>query len=166
MFSRRSVLRVLTPLSSIVVLATGFTMATAKPAGALTEVTICLLNSTSYCADVKDGNNTLGQPIWIYDKSFSRDYHWYELGGGPDGSFSLEDVQNTSLCLGASDTQSVVLQHCGTPLSYWIPNATGANYLENDFWGGKVLTVRQPINGYLLFVDVHVAGTWQRWTGY
>lgn len=171
---KRLALRALVPLVSSIVLAGGVTAGlipgTASPASAITSITICLKNSTSFCADVKNSNDVSGQPIWLYKNTQANDYHWHEAThsdcyNGLSACLIFQDLQNTNLCLGASDTAHAVLLPCGYSRSQWIANGT---HLHNLFWS-RDLTVAGPLaNGNLLFVypSSGCSGCWQQWTGF
>jgi hypothetical protein len=181
---RLSGLRSLLLLTSAVMLAvgvmtTGIAPGTASPASAAPVVTICLKNSPSFCADVKNSRDVSGQPVWLYRRSAATDFHWYEVvppcafSCQPGCSFTacveFEDVQNPSLCLAASASEWGDLIAChfeegGTGRAVWIPNG---NKLRNNFWTAANLSVRGPLkNGRLTFVTtVTGSGIWQAWTG-
>jgi hypothetical protein len=146
------------------------TLSRATPASAAPEITICLKYASSYCADVKNSYDVSGQTIWLYQPSAgAKDYHWYEYVvdcGLSNYCYEFVDVQNTSLCLGASSDQRAVLTSCGIQRSEWV--VTGTTHLRNFFWA-EDLTVQGPLyNGDPLFVYPKQPGgtnLWQQWTG-
>jgi hypothetical protein len=168
-----SLRKFLVPTSGLLLVASfltiGATLSTASPASASPEVTICLKYASSYCADVKNSYDVSGQTIWLYQPSAgAKDYHWYEVPYGSCGisyCYMFKDVQNTSLCLGASSNAYAVLTSCGIERAAWIKNGT---HLRNFFWA-EDLSVEGPLyNGDPLFVSPTVPGgtnTWQQWTG-
>jgi hypothetical protein len=160
----------------------GVGIATAGPASATVEVTICLTYSSSYCADVKDSVNSSPQPIWLYQASAAHDYKWLETQVECNESLCLcesescvefQDVQNPSLCLGVSSTlNSIVLIGCqlnygGTGRAAWVYSG---DYLTNWALGqanGGDLAVNSPLySGAPLYPEFYAApggSVWERW---
>jgi hypothetical protein len=166
--------------------ATGVGIATAGSAFALPEITICLTNSSSYCADVKDGVNNSGQPIWLYQpRAGASDYKWFEAQVPCTSSYCLcdgvgcvefEDAQNTNLCLGVSSNLTGIsligceLTQGGTARAAWI-SSVNSHYLVNLFLGAPsgYLAVNAPLfNGRYLYPSGYVApggSVWEQWSG-
>jgi hypothetical protein len=164
----------------------GVSVGTANPAFAAPVVTVCLTNSPSFCADVKDSNNVSGQPVWLYRPiDGAKDYHWYEVPTPCNDNFCLcpvsnclefEDVQNPNLCMAlSSNLYGVSLINChladgtgGTARAAWIQIG---NNLENYFLlTSHDLSVNGPLySGRYLYVAPHVnpgGNVWQQWSGY
>jgi hypothetical protein len=149
----------------------------------LPEITICLTNSSGWCANVENNDNVSGEPVWLWS-SKGGDEHWYETteicpsgGGGsgvctcPDvGCIEFEDVQDTGLCLAANSAGDIALQGCGLPWgtdeASWIQYGT---HLQNYFWTDQQLMTFSPLrDGDPLYVNsTNGAGTnaWFQWTG-
>jgi hypothetical protein len=155
-------------------------VAMANPSANSPEITICLKNATSYCADIEGAHNASGATVYLYNKSFSRDYHWYEVpvpctsflcqpGCGNASCFAFEDAQDTSLCLaaGVPETGSAELISCdiglgGTPRATWIQDG---NEIRNLFYAPGLLATGEPQSGQRLYVQNLSQGLWQAWTG-
>lgn len=179
---------ILATLITGLVMTAGAVTGTAAPASAATQITICLKNSKSFCADVKNSNDVSGQPVWLYSSSGANDYHWVEvpIPCGTSGDciagcdsvpcFAFEDAQKPSLCLAASASQGMELINCGlgpglegTPRAAWIKDGTDKSELKNAFWvsGGFLTTFGPLANKNPLDVTVQggASGEWQKWTG-
>jgi hypothetical protein len=175
---------VLAPVLICGVLTASLVAGPASPAMALPKITICLKNSTSFCADVKDSKDVSGQPVWLYSASGSKDDHWLEAPVGclgpmgcdagcnmAGGCVAFEDAQNPSLCLAASASRGMELISCqpgqgGTPRADWLFSDT--NQLRNIFWVGQVLTAFGPLaikNSLHVINPGSGSGEWQKWTG-
>lgn len=164
----------------------GVGVVTASPASADPVVTICLTNARSFCADVKNSNNTSNASIWLYrPQDGAKDYKWLEVPVpctvftcicDSADCISFEDVQSPTLCLAASPTgTSVQLINChiadgegGTARAAWIHIG---NNLENFFLGtNHDLTVNGPLfSGRYLYAAQHVSpggALWQQWSGF
>ena len=164
----------------------GVGVVTAGPASAAPEITICLTNASSFCADVKDSDNVSGQPVWLWQpKQGANDYHWYEVPVPCDDltcacfgqtCVEFEDAQNTNLCLGvSSNLRGISLIGCeltgvngGTARAAWIQEG---HYLVNFFLGAHsgYLAVNGPLfNGRYLYPSQSIApggSVWEQWSG-
>lgn len=164
----------------------GVSVATAGPASALPEIKICLTNSSSFCADVKDSVNKSGEPIWLYQPSNgAHDYQWLEASVPcndltclcDQGCVEFEDAQNPNLCLGLSSTSYYMeLIGCeltgvngGTARAAWIRDG---HYLVNRFLGaanGGYLAVPGPLYNGDLLGAAYYSGPggplWEQWSG-
>jgi hypothetical protein len=190
--------RALIPLAASVLLASaavvGVGAVAASPASAQAEITICLANSRSYCADVEDSVNKSGQPIWLWQPSAgAHDYEWVEYNVpcndevclcGDSDCVEFEDEQSPGLCLGVAADGDYNLELIGCELGsggleggtaraawYEIPGPNG-NYLVSDWLGtasGGYMAVYGPLsNGNLLYADYYSApggAAWEQWTG-
>jgi hypothetical protein len=179
---------ILASLITGLLMTAGAVTGTAAPASAATQITLCLKNSKSFCADVKDSNDVSGQPVWLHSTSGANDYHWVKVpipcGGKGDcilgcdavQCYAFEDAQKPSLCLAASGSQGIELINCGlgtglngTPRAAWAKAGTDGSELKNLFWAsGGYLTVFGPLaNRNPLYVTVigGASGEWQKWTG-
>jgi hypothetical protein len=145
--------------------------ATAKAAPATAkDVTLCLTNSRSYCADVKNDSNVSGQTVWLYKSSQAKDYHWIEYSetcplGTPGGMscVGFADAARSSLCMGMNSSKNVVLMSCNAMEAAWALNS--ANHLRNATWGpAGLLTVGSNANGQKLF-GAYAGTAWQKWSG-
>jgi hypothetical protein len=173
-FSLRS-LRTFTSLLTSLVLATGVltaglllataSSASAAPKAPAVQVTLCLTNSSSYCADVKDSDNVSGQPIWLYQSG--NDDHWIMISGvtctAGSNCFKFEDAQNTSLCLSTTVGRAIELGTCGDRGSWY---SEGGNLLGNGAYAASyTLMVQSPANKNLLTaLPANTSGYWQQWS--
>jgi hypothetical protein len=167
----RGVLRKPVSLVSSLIIATGLlttgaVLVTPSAASAATQITICLTYASSYCADVKDGYNVSGQPIWLYANG--RDDHWYLITGvtciAGSNCYEFEDAQRPSLCLSATThNRNIVLGACNGGLGSWYPE--GGGYLGNGAYGANyTLMVRSDVDGTLLqALPAGTTGYWKRW---
>lgn len=145
------------------------------------NVTLYLTNASSYCADVKNSNNTAGAAIWLYKCSAGKSEHWYEVDGLQCGSGSPEficaeliDVRATGLCMSMNGSRKVVLQNCGSngngdPVeSLWIPDTGAENGWRNLSWGPSgdlaVASNKQGDALYGVNASAGCGGCWYRWT--
>jgi hypothetical protein len=180
---RRPLLMLITGLLVTCGLFAGVSLGTAKPASAAPEITICLTNAPQFCADVQNGDNASGTPIWLYrPQDGATDYHWLEVPVpcGLSGCIpactvanciSFEDAQDPGLCLAASQSQGAELISCeipigGTARALWIQNGT---HLRNVFWNAEDLTVSGPLYDKRYLYEALTTGSggneWQQWTG-
>lgn len=178
-------------LATIVVIAVlaalGTAVAAAQPASAAVpavppqRVKLCLANASSFCADVKNSVNQSGTPIWLYRPSTgAKDYLWYYerptcgVACIPECSVTVcvafVDVQNTNLCLAASQSQGTELIAChllegGTARALWKPIG---NHFRNVFWVAEDLSVSGPLQDkrYLYVAHSVPSGgnVWQAWS--
>jgi hypothetical protein len=138
---------------------------------AVADVTICLLNYKTFCADVKDSKNANQQPIWLGSTTGDKDYHWKEVPqvncGAVNLCYNFEDAQDTSLCLSSNSTNSgIVLDTCNTLLGGWY-------YEGGDVWGnvyygscGTLSAVAPPTSGEKMAGACRgTKGVEQTWTG-
>jgi hypothetical protein len=179
--------RALMPFAASVFLASGLVVGVgavvATPAFAQQEITICLANSRSYCADVQDSVNTSGRPIWLWQPSAgAHDYEWGEISVPcndvtgvclcPDEEcVEFEDEQSPSLCLGVSTDSDHTLELLGCNLGpggleggtaraawYFVQGPNGY-YLVSDWLNasnGGYMAVNGPLNnGNLLYADYY-----------
>jgi hypothetical protein len=138
--------------------------------GYVKNVTLCLTNSSAFCADVKDSSDVSGQQIWLYNKASANDYHWIEFsqtcpGGTPGGAscFGFADAQNSNLCMGMNASKNVILVPCSSTQSSWALNSD--NHLRSAIWGpAGLLTVAKNANKYKLF-GAYEGTAWQKWSG-
>jgi hypothetical protein len=147
------------------------------------KVTISLTNAPSYCAAVKNDNNTSGATIWLYKCAQANSYHWYEIDGvecgigGQNICSVFIDVPTAgahSLCLGMNSARNVVLQGCGnngnsaTTSEEWIQDTGGENGWRNFTWGpnGDLAVAAATNTDKLDGVDATAGcgGCWYRWT--
>jgi hypothetical protein len=151
--------------------APGPASASVSPTAALVaKVTVCLKNSSSYCADVKNSHNHIGEFVYLYKSSQARDYHWYrspvQCPGQPPGStncVTFQDTQSADLCMGEDGRQNIVLMRCSDGEAAWI--LTGHHHLRNISWGPQGnLTVAKPANTQQL-LGFYLGYGWQQWTG-
>jgi hypothetical protein len=147
-------------------LATGLALGTAAPASAAVQVTVCLTNASTQCADVRDSSNTVGTRIWLYAKSGAKDDKWIEA---PDAGcavavacFYLEDAQNTSLCLATTGTggAEIKLERCNDSGAWYNE---GSNKLGNGFYGANatLITNGSATKDYLY---ANRTGNWHQWS--
>jgi hypothetical protein len=137
---------------------------------AVKDVTLCLTNSRSYCADVKNDSNVSGQTVWLYKSSQAKDYHWIEYSetcplGTPGGMscVGFADAAHSSLCMGMNASKNVVLMSCSAMEAAWALNSN--NHLRNATWGpAGLLTVGSNSNGQKLF-GAYAGTAWQKWSG-
>lgn len=107
------------------------TLAAAPP-----EVTICISNS-SLCADVKDDQNVASQPVWLYQASGAKDYHWFKVTKTCSAGtcYEFQDAQKTSLCLAqenppyGNEAVIIEIQPCSEGV-YWYIKSGG--YMPNN----------------------------------
>jgi hypothetical protein len=136
---RKGVLGFVLPIA--VVLAGFSALLAPATAAAAPVVVIHLKNASSYCADIKDGHDTGGNAVWLYSCSGASDDHFYEVPspgnviaspcqGDPD-CYEFQDVRNTSLCLGLSNTGYADIRACDNQYADWIEIGT---VLRNDGW--------------------------------
>jgi len=159
-------------------------IATAGPALAQPQITLCLTNARQYCADVKDSTNRVGEPIWLYTQAAgAHDFHWIEVESGgfgvcPDDAvcYSFEvpaTADGSPLCLGAGNVNGELdaeLVYCrfsqgGSGPALWIEDG---NWLRNVAYGPEQLSVWGPLyNGDLLYLTYGPPGgaLWQQWSG-
>jgi hypothetical protein len=125
----------------------GIGVAAAGPASALPEISICLTNAPTYCADVKDANNTPGASIWLWRTSDgANDYKWLEWQVPCTDSICIceassclefQDAQDPGQCLGTNQAgNAIILLGCqtlqgGTPRAAWIYSNNFPNNLES-----------------------------------
>lgn len=158
---------------------------TAGPASAQPDITLCLTNAPTFCADVKNANNTSGASILLYrPQDGAKDYHWLAVPINCTDAYCLcptvdcvafEDAQNPNLCLGvAQSLRAVVLVGCeilndqgGTQRAAWY-YLGGNNWANRDMGAQGLLTVNGPLaDGRYLFPAPHVnpgGATWQQWS--
>jgi hypothetical protein len=144
---------------------------------------VCLTNSYSYCADVKDDNYTSGQPVWLYDGGKSDAFQAVISGAvtssGPftdktlDQDFSGDFYGffyawgSSDLCL-AESQGNVQLGSCSGTGTLWVaaPESDGSflvNVLNSDANSqAELLTVQDTSNGEALGLQSTVTG-WQQW---
>jgi hypothetical protein len=79
------------------------------------DVTLCLTNSCSFCADVKGSRNVSGQEVGLYNKASANHYHWIELSetcwgetAGGAGCVGFADAQNSNVGMGMNGSKNVV----------------------------------------------------------
>lgn len=143
--------------------------ASAQPA-AVTKVTICLTNSSSFCADVKNDSNTSGQTVWLYSSSKAKSYHWERYAvqcplqlPGSLNCLAFQDDQTTNLCMGDNGAKNIVLMSCSAAEAAWVLNAN--NHLRNASWGPQGdLTVASNKSTEPLYSTYPGSG-WQQWNG-
>lgn len=139
---------------------------TPSAASAGTTVTICLTYASSYCADVKDGQNVSGQPIWLYEASGSRDYHWILITGvscvAGTGCYNFEDAQDTSLCLSTTVGREIELGTCGGRGSWY---SEGGNLLGNGAYGASYTLMVRSVSDEvpLTALPKGESGYWESW---
>jgi hypothetical protein len=140
-------------------------------------VVIHLTNASSYCADVKNDNNTDGATVWLYKCSQSNMDQWLELGGiecGTGGEYICDefiDAKNYNVCLGLNAARYAVLVNCGPngagdPADgLWIPNSD--NNLRNFEWGtlGDLAAANATATSRLYGENLSEGG-WHEWSGY
>jgi hypothetical protein len=124
--------------------------------------TVCLLNASQWCADVKGNSNTAGTSVWLENNG--ADDQWIVK---PDpsctqgGCYYIEDAQNTALCMSATGTNGahVNLAKCSESGSWYN---RGNNDVGNAFYGeaGDLYTNAAGA-GYYLYAGT---GQWQRWS--
>ena len=158
---------------------------TAGSASAQPDITLCLTNAPTFCADVKNANNTSGASILLYrPQDGAKDYHWLAVPINCTDAYCLcptvdcvafEDAQNPNLCLGvAQSLRAVVLVGCeilndqgGTQRAAWY-YLGGNNWANRDMGAQGLLTVNGPLaDGRYLFPAPHVnpgGATWQQWS--
>jgi hypothetical protein len=160
----------------------GVGLGTAKPAFAAPEITICLTNAPQFCADVQNGSNTSGTPIWLYrPQDGASDYQWLEVpvscgiiqcveACAVANCIAFEDAQSPGLCLAESPSQGTELISCqisegGTQRALWIQNGT---HLRNVY-SGYDLTVTGPLYDKRYLYEAPTVGSggneWQQWSG-
>jgi hypothetical protein len=140
-------------------------------------VTIYLTNAPSYCADVKDDNNTPGTTVWLYQCSQSKMDRWLEFSGlecGTGGQYICDefvDAANYNVCLGLNAARYAILVNCGPngagdPADgLWIPNS--GNNLRNFEWatlGDLAAPTTTPTAR--LYGENLSEGGWHQWSGY
>jgi hypothetical protein len=152
-------------------------VASARTAADVINVTIHLTNASSYCADVKDSVNQPGTRIWLYKCALGGSEHWYQHSpvqcatGGQFICSVFVDVKNTSVCLGMDGARHVLLQGCSagyTTAEEWIKHTGPENGWRNEFWDGNGdLAVASDTQGDLLYgvnASNGCGGCWFRWT--
>lgn len=148
-------------------LATGLALGTAAPASAAVQVTVCLTNASTQCADVRDSSDTAGTRVWLYAKSGAKDDKWIEVSDancavGLTSCFYLEDAQNTSLCLAATGTGGAEIQlvRCNDTGAWYNE---GGNVLGNGFYGANANLIA---NGSATkdYLFAKRTGNWHQWT--
>jgi hypothetical protein len=144
-------------------LTTGLAAATASPASAASEITVCLKNAPKWCADVRNNSNTAGTRIWLW--SNGSDDKWIEttnVSCVAGVCFNLEDAQNTSLCLTATGTNGaeIKLEKCNNAGSWYNE---GGNMLGNGFYGanGSLIANAAGQGDYLYSSRT---GAWHQWS--
>ena len=111
-----------------------------------TGITICLTNASSYCADIKDGHNTSGTRIWLWNKSGAGDDHWIQqtVSCNIGTCFVFKDALNTNLCLSdPPGTSAIELYGCGPEYSEWYPEGDG--HWGNVFKGAGATLSALPL---------------------
>jgi hypothetical protein len=153
----------------------GFMAATAAPASASPTITLCLANDSQFCADVKDGTNKSGEPVWLYNKNQgASDYHFVELADPNcvEGGCDQFEVGNTGLCLEAPTGVGgdITLGGCNDGRGAWYGGSCNTGHLSSAFYGVKMeLTVNAPANEKYLYGYgcVQPGGSvYQNWSGW
>jgi hypothetical protein len=164
-------------LSLTVMISSVLTLAVATPASAATSGhELQLLNASSFCVDVKSGNDVSGQTVWLTTCASGNSEHWIveqvpanmalasPLCDGNTSCIWFEDAQNRALCLSLGSTENARLARCDTFESWWVVNGGNRRLLRNIFWIGKDMAAVSASN------ESAIAGgspdnTWDQWTG-
>lgn len=139
------------------------TRSTAAAHPYVTTSKICLLGTT-WCANVKNNSNTVGEPVWLWGPA-GGDAAWEIV---PDPScvtglcYFVKDAQNSSLCMAATGTgnSNIELERCNEDGSWYDE---GSWILGNAFYGanGNLIAMNAGTGDYLY---ANRTGTFMKWS--
>jgi hypothetical protein len=153
----------------------GFVAGTAAPASANPTITLCLANASQYCADVKDGLNKSGQPVWVYNiHQGANDYKWVEI---PDPNCQEGDcyqfqIPGTGFCLEGPVSRGggITLGGCNDTRGAWFGGGCNTGHLSSAAYGSTYeIAVNAPANEKYLYATscVQPGGSiYENWTGW